>query len=71
MFKNITQNIEGLTDLKIFVMIFSLAFFIGVIVLVFRMSKSATQELKNLPFDDEEFNQENNNKNKGEENGRS
>lgn len=71
MFKNITQNIEGLSDLKIFVMIFSLAFFIGVIVLVVRMSKSATQELKNLPFDDEEIEQENNNKNKGEENGRS
>lgn len=56
MFRNITQYIDGLTDLKIFAMLFSLAFFIGVIIMVYRMSKPVIDKLKNLPFEDDTVN---------------
>lgn len=68
MFRNITQYIAGINDLKIFAMLFSLAFFIGVIIMAYRMSKPAIDKLKNLPFEDEII--ENNNiKLEGENNG--
>lgn len=68
MFKNITQYMEGLTELKIFVMLFSLAFFIGVIIMVYNMSKPVIDHLKNLPFEDE-LKENNNIKLEGEKNG--
>ena len=53
MFRNITQYMEGLGDFKIFAMLFSLAFFIGVVIMAYRMSKPLVKKLENLPFEDE------------------
>lgn len=69
MFRNITQYMEGLSELKIAVMLIAFFFFIGVIIFAFRLSKKQIQRYKNLPFEDGNENSNKIKNSEGEDNG--
>ena len=52
MFKDIFQQINGINDFPIIVMLFCFAFFIGVIFFALRMNKEYVNHMKNLPLED-------------------